>query len=87
MSAGCNQTFALLKVGNFVARVYTLRANYSVSPYLTFFNLIQFDNGSKNMGWQSRLRWILKLGDEPLIVSGKSGIRDGVPVKVAAASS
>ena len=76
MSAGWNQTFARLKEGNFVARVYTFRANYSVSPYLTFFNLVQFDNESKNMGWQSRVRWILKPGNELFLVFNQGWLQD-----------
>ncbi len=62
------QTFARLKEGNFVARVFSLRANYSLSPYLTFFNLVEFDNDSRNLGWQSRVRWILKPGNEVFLV-------------------
>jgi len=76
MSAGWNQTFAHLKEGNFVARVYTIRANYSVSPYLSFFNLIQFDNESKNMGWQSRVRWILRPGNEVFLVFNQGWLQD-----------
>jgi len=76
MSAGWDQTFAHLKEGNFVARVFTVRANYSVSPYLTFFNLIQFDNESKNMGWQSRVRWILRPGNEVFIVFNQGWLQD-----------
>jgi hypothetical protein len=76
MSAGWDQTFARLKEGNFVARVYTLRVNYSVSPYLTFFNLVQVDNESRNMGWQSRVRWILKPGNEVFLVFNQGWLQD-----------
>jgi hypothetical protein len=67
-SLGLDQTFARLKEGNFVARIFSLRANYSVTPFLTFFNLVQFDNESRNLGWQSRVRWILRPGNEVFIV-------------------
>ncbi len=70
------QTFARLKEGNFVARVYSLRVDYSVSPYLTFFNLIQFDNESRNMGWQSRVRWILQPGNEVFLVFNQGWLQD-----------
>jgi len=76
MSAGWDQTFARLKEGNFVARVYTIRVNYSVSPYLTFFNLVQFDNQSRNVGWQSRVRWILKPGNEVFLVFNQGWLQD-----------
>ncbi len=59
-----NQTFARLPQGNFVARIFTFRADYSATPYLTFSNLMQFDNESQNLGWQSRVRWILRPGND-----------------------
>ena len=76
MSAGWNQTFAHLKEGTFVARVYTIRANYSVSPYLSFFSLVQFDNESKNLGWQSRVQWIRRPGNEVFLVFNQGWIQD-----------
>ncbi|HLF83284.1 MAG TPA: hypothetical protein VI837_03830, partial [Blastocatellia bacterium] len=76
VSAALNQTFARLNEGNFVARVISLRADYSVSPFLTFYNLIQFDNESKNVGWQSRVRWILRPGNEVFIVFNQGWLQD-----------
>ncbi len=75
-SLGWNQTFAHLKEGNFVARIYSLRADYSFTPFLTLYNLVQFDNGSKNLGWQSRLRWILKPGSDIFMVFNQGWIQD-----------
>jgi uncharacterized protein DUF5916/cellulose/xylan binding protein with CBM9 domain len=74
--AALNQTFARLTEGNFVARVISLRADYSVSPLLTFFNLVQFDNESKNLGWQSRVRWILRPGNEVFVVFNQGWLQD-----------
>jgi hypothetical protein len=62
------QTFARLPQGNFVARVWALRADYALSPFFTVANFIQFDNESRNLGWQSRLRWILKPGNDLFLV-------------------
>jgi len=70
------QTFARLKEGNFVARVFSLRANYSVSPFLTFFNLVQFDNESRDLGWQSRVRWIIRPGNEVFLVFNQGWLQD-----------
>jgi hypothetical protein len=58
------QTFAELPQGDFVARVNTVRVDYALSPFLTFFNLIQYDNASRNLGWQSRIRWTLDPGTQ-----------------------
>jgi hypothetical protein len=76
VSVGMEQTFARLKEGNFVARIFSFRADYSVSPFLSFFNLVQFDNESKNLGWQSRVRWILRPGNEVFIVFNQGWLQD-----------
>src|SRR5262249_34708458 len=75
-SLSFNQTFARLKEGSFVSRVITLRANYSPSPFVTFFNFIQYDNDSKSVGWQSRIRWIAKPGNEIFLVLNQGWIQD-----------
>lgn len=68
--AGINmeQTFAELPEGNFVARVWALRADYAFSPFFTVANFIQYDNESRNLGWQSRIRWILRPGNDFFLV-------------------
>jgi hypothetical protein len=62
------QTFGRLPQGNFVARVWALRADYAFSPFFTVANFLQYDNESRNLGWQSRLRWILKPGNDVFLV-------------------
>jgi hypothetical protein len=59
-----NQTFARLPEGNFISRIYTSNIGYTASPRLSFSNLIQYDNRSRNLGWQSRVRWTLKPGND-----------------------
>jgi hypothetical protein len=71
-----DQTFARLPEGNFVARIFTLRGNYSFSPMLTLFNLVQYDNDSNNLSWQSRVRWILQPGREIFLVFNQGWIRE-----------
>lgn len=58
------QTFAHLPQGDFTARIYAMDASLSVSPALSFFNLVQYDNLSRNLGWQGRLRWTLRPGSD-----------------------
>ena len=62
------QTFGRLPQGNFVARVWALKADYAFSPFLTIANFLQYDNESRNLGWQSRLRWIIKPGNDLFLV-------------------
>jgi hypothetical protein len=59
-----NQTFARLPEGNFIARIATANVNYAMSPRLSFSNLVQYDNRSRNLGWQSRVRWTLQPGND-----------------------
>jgi hypothetical protein len=71
-----NHTFARLPEKNFVARIFTSTVNYTASPLLTFANLIQYDNVSRNLGWQSRVRWILEPGNDLFFVFGQSWLQD-----------
>ena len=72
VSLNTNLTFARLPEGDFTARIFTLNSSLSISPALSFFNLIQYDNRSRNLGWQSRLRWTLRPGSD-LFVSFHRG--------------
>ncbi len=72
VSLNTNLTFAHLPEGDFTARIVTLNSSLSVSPTLSFFNLVQYDNRSRNLGWQSRLRWTLRPGSD-LFVSFQQG--------------
>lgn len=62
VSLSTNQTFARLPEGHFVTRIATSNINYAASPRLSWSNLVQYDNRSRNLGWQSRVRWTLKPG-------------------------
>jgi hypothetical protein len=71
-----SQTFARLPQGRFVARIFTVRANYSLTPFITFANLVQFDNDSRNLGWQCRVRWIFKPGNDLFLVFNQGWLQD-----------
>ena len=72
VSVTANQTFARLPEGHFIARIFSTNANYTFSPTLALTNLLQFDNRSRNLGWQSRLRWTPQPGND-LFVSFNQG--------------
>lgn len=76
VSVSANQTFARLPQGNFAARIFSTNLNYSFSPFLTFSNLLQYDNASQNLGWQSRARWTLKPGNDLFFIFGQGWIQD-----------
>jgi hypothetical protein len=76
ISLNTNQTFARLPEGHFTARILTSNVNYAASPMLSFSNLIQYDNRSRNLGWQSRLRWTLRPGSDLFVAFNQGWIQD-----------
>jgi hypothetical protein len=46
-----------------------MNASYSASPRLSFFNVLQYDNRSRDLGWQSRVRWTLQPGNDLYVSS------------------
>ena len=76
ISFNANQTFASLPEGDFVARIYSSQVQYAVSPFLSFSNLIQFDNRSGNLGLQSRVHWTIEPGNEIFFVFGQGWVQD-----------
>ncbi len=76
ISASTNQTFARLPEGRFIARIFTGSASYAASPSLSFSNLVQYDNRSRNMGWQSRVRWTLRPGNDLFFAFNQGWIQE-----------
>jgi hypothetical protein len=70
------QTLADLPEGDFAARIHTLRLNYGLSSRLALANLFQYDNESRNLGWQSRVRWTLEPGSDFFFVLSRGWIKD-----------
>ena len=75
-SVSTNQTFAQLPQGNFITRIFTSSIGYTASPRLSFSNLIQYDNRSRNLGWQSRVRWTLQPGNDFFLSFNQGWIQD-----------
>ena len=61
--------------GSFATNISRLNANILFSPDITLYNFVQYDNVSQTLGWQSRFRWILKPGNEVLVVWNSRSIR------------
>jgi hypothetical protein len=76
MSASANQTFARLPEGDFIARIYTSNIGYTASPRLSFSNLIQYDNRSRNLGWQSRIRWTQRPGNDFFLAFNQGWVQE-----------
>ena len=65
-----------LPQGNFIARIHSSQVNYAVSPFLSFSNVIQFDNRSGNLGLQSRVRWTVAPGNDVFFIFGQGWVQD-----------
>ncbi len=76
ISLSTNQTFARLPEGNFIARIFSGNVSYAASPSLSLSNLVQFDNRSRNMGWQSRVRWTLQPGNDLFFAFNQGWIQE-----------
>ena len=72
ITTSMDQTWARLPEGDFTARIFTTNASYSASPRFSIFNLLQYDNRSRNLGWQIRTRWTLQPGND-LFISFQQG--------------
>jgi hypothetical protein len=71
-------TFANLPEGKFTARVFTTNLDFSLSPRLSFSNLIQYDNRSRNLGLQSRIRWTPKPGNDLFLSFNQGWINESM---------
>lgn len=59
-----NKNWIKLPEGNFNTSLAMFRLDYSFTPYITLDNFVQYDTESRNIGLQSRFRWILEPGKE-----------------------
>ena len=62
------QNWLRLQQGNFNTSLATFRLDYSFTPFITLANYVQYDTESKDIGLQSRLRWIITPGNEFIVV-------------------
>ncbi|MEJ2108381.1 MAG: DUF5916 domain-containing protein [Acidobacteriota bacterium] len=57
-----------LPEGDFDTSLMMFRLDYAFTPFISLANLMQYDTDSRNIGLQSRLRWILQPGNEFFVV-------------------
>jgi hypothetical protein len=61
-----------LPQGNFNENIYEFKADFYFSPDLGLMNYVQYDDVSKELGWQARLRWRISPGNEVFFVYNKN---------------
>ena len=64
-----------LAQGSFFTQLFGLQANYNFSPNISWANLVQYDNESRILGFQTRFRWILKPGNDLFLVLNRGWLR------------
>ena len=63
-----NENRIKLPGGNFTLRVFGINSQYAFSSTMSWNNLVQYDNVSENLGFNSRLHWIPRAGQETFLV-------------------
>jgi hypothetical protein len=58
------QNWIRLDEGDFNTSLLIYRLDYAFTTFIALANFVQYDTDSRNIGMQSRLRWILKPGNE-----------------------
>lgn len=69
-----------LPQGNFNENVLELKADVFLSPNLGLMNYVQYDDVSKQLGWQARFRWQITPGNEIFLVYNKNWERRWDPM-------
>jgi hypothetical protein len=75
-SIALEKNWLRLQQGSFNTTLVMYRLDYSFTPLITLANFVQYDTESRNIGLQSRLRWILMPGNELFIVFNHSWQED-----------
>jgi len=65
-----------LPQGDFVTQLWSGQLDYSFSPNARWSNLVQYDSISRIVGFQSRVRWILKPGSDLFLVLSRGWFRE-----------
>ena len=67
-SAGWDFRRVRLREGDFDVHLANVHVNLSFSPELSLNTLAQYDNQSRQLGLNTRLKWIVRPGNEVFLV-------------------
>ncbi len=68
LAVGADYNQVSLAEGRFTTRVWVSDVNTQVNPFISLVNRLQFDTVTRQLGWQSRFRWIMKPGNDVFFV-------------------
>jgi hypothetical protein len=57
-----------LPEGSFIVRIASAKFDINFTPDIVLNNLIQYDNKSQSLGWNSRFRWTLRPGNDLFLI-------------------
>jgi hypothetical protein len=86
VSFGGDHNQIALKEGRFTTRVWQGDVNTQLNPFISIVNRLQFDTITRELGWQSRFRWITTPGNDIFVVYTHNwidGDRLGAPARIA----
>jgi len=76
LTTKAEQTFAHLPEGDFIVRLLSADLDLAASPFLSLSNRVQYDNRSRNLSWQARLRYTLQAGQDVFLVFNQGWIQE-----------
>ena len=76
VSAGGEWSRGELPAGRFTAKVLAGRLELNFSPNLGWSNLLQYDSDSRELGFQSRLRWRISPGSDLFVVFNRGWVHE-----------
>ncbi len=69
MGLGYEDIHAAFDGPDLSTQIYSMRLDFTFNPDLNLRNLVQYDSESADLGWQSRLHWILTPGQDLYVVA------------------
>jgi hypothetical protein len=75
LGLGVERSDIRLVQGRFFTQLFSLRADYNFTPDISWTNLVQYDNESRILGFQTRFRWILQPGSDLFLVWNRGWFR------------
>jgi hypothetical protein len=76
VSAEAEWGWGTLPAGEFTTQNLAGRVELAVDPNLAWSNLVQYDSDSRQLGFQSRLRWRVRPGSDVFVVFNRGWVRE-----------
>ncbi|HIG88300.1 MAG TPA: hypothetical protein EYQ25_14825 [Planctomycetes bacterium] len=78
LGLGWTDAIGRIPAGEFHTQAASVELDFSFSPDISWKNLVQYDTESEDLGFQSRLRWILAPGQNLFLVGQGGWTRQGL---------